>query len=96
MLMLLWSFGGSSFIIVLRGWAGLSARPDMVGDLRRGRKGLDEMPFRGGSRVSGHDVGDGVFYFAVPDHRGAPKALPGHSGPDAMDDKMDVYCGSGA
>jgi hypothetical protein len=54
------------------------------------------MPFRGGSRVSGHDVGDGVFYFAVPDHRGAPKALPGHSGPGAMDDKMDVFCGSGA
>ncbi len=57
---------------------------------------MDEMPFRGGSRVSGLDVGDGVFYFTVPDHRGAPKALPGYIGPGAMDDRMDVFCGSGA
>jgi len=57
---------------------------------------LDEVPFRGGSRVSVLDVGDGVFYCAVPDHRGAPKALPDSIGPGAMDDGMDVLYGSGA
>ena len=46
--------------------------------------------------MSGLDAGDGLFYFSVPDHRGVPKALADYIGPDAMDDRMDVFYGSGA